>query len=127
MDVPRYKTALIVGAGEGISASLARLFAKEGLRIALAARHIEKLGALCSETGASAYACNAADPDEVERLFGAVERELGAPDVVVLQRQRAGTRRVHRPGAGRCRPSHRGQRIRRVSGGTTGGTPHAAP
>jgi len=41
MDVPRYKTALIVGAGEGISASLARLFAKEGLRIALAARHIE--------------------------------------------------------------------------------------
>jgi NAD(P)-dependent dehydrogenase (short-subunit alcohol dehydrogenase family) len=83
MDIPTYKTALIVGAGEGISASLTRLFAKEGLRVALAARHIEKLGALCSETGARAFACNAADPDEVERLFGAVERELGAPDVVV--------------------------------------------
>jgi NADP-dependent 3-hydroxy acid dehydrogenase YdfG len=83
MEIPKYKTALIVGAGEGISASLARLFAKEGLRVALAARHIEKLGALCSETGARAFACNAADADEVERLFGAVERELGAPDVVV--------------------------------------------
>src|SRR3954447_9893525 len=83
MEIPDYKTALIVGAGEGISASLTRLFAKEGLRVALAARHTEKLGALCSETGARAFACNAADPDEVERLFGAVERELEAPDVVV--------------------------------------------
>src|ERR1700709_2648873 len=83
MDIPKYKTALIVGAGEGISASLTRLFAKQGLRVALAARHIEKLGALCSETGARAFACNAADADEVERLFGAVERELSVPDVVV--------------------------------------------
>src|SRR5258708_4306223 len=83
MEIPTYKTALIVGAGEGISASLARLFAKQGLRTALAARQIEKLGALCSETGARAFACNATDPDDVERLFGAVERELGAPDVVV--------------------------------------------
>jgi NAD(P)-dependent dehydrogenase (short-subunit alcohol dehydrogenase family) len=83
MEIPTYKTALIVGAGEGLSASLARLLSQEGLRVALAARHIEKLGALCSETGASAFACNATDPDEVERLFGAVERELGAPDVVV--------------------------------------------
>jgi NAD(P)-dependent dehydrogenase (short-subunit alcohol dehydrogenase family) len=83
MEIPKYNTALIVGAGEGISASLARLFAKQGLRVALAARHIEKLGGLCSETGARAFACNAADPDDVERLFGAVERELEAPDVVV--------------------------------------------
>src|SRR3979411_985936 len=52
MEKPKYKTALIVGAGEGLSASLARLFAREGLRVALAARRIEKLGALCTETGA---------------------------------------------------------------------------
>ena len=83
MQMPKYSTALIVGAGEGLSASLARLFAREGIRIALAARRIEKLGALCSETGARAFACNAADADEVERLFGAVEREFGNPDVVV--------------------------------------------
>ena len=30
MEMPKYKTALIVGAGEGLSASLARLFAREG-------------------------------------------------------------------------------------------------
>jgi NAD(P)-dependent dehydrogenase (short-subunit alcohol dehydrogenase family) len=83
MQIPKYKTALIVGAGEGLSASLARLFVKEGLGVALAARHVEKLGALCSETGARPFACNASDADEVERLFGAVERETGNPDVVV--------------------------------------------
>jgi NAD(P)-dependent dehydrogenase (short-subunit alcohol dehydrogenase family) len=83
MDTPKYNTALIVGAGEGLSASLARLFAREKIAVALAARKIEKLGTLCRETGAHAYACNAADADEVERLFGMVEREIGAPDLVV--------------------------------------------
>ncbi|MGJ4908303.1 SDR family NAD(P)-dependent oxidoreductase [Bradyrhizobium sp. HKCCYLRH2060] len=83
MDIPAYKIALIVGAGEGLSASLARLFAREKIRVALAARKIEKLGALCNETGARAYPCDATNPEEVERLFGIVEREIGAPDLVV--------------------------------------------
>src|SRR3979490_855194 len=83
MEIPKYKIALIVGAGAGLSASLARLLAREGIRVALAARHIEKLGALCTETGASAFACDATNPDDVERLFGLVEREIGTPDVVV--------------------------------------------
>jgi len=83
METPKYKTALIVGAGEGLSASLARLFAKQGIRVALAARKIEKLGALCAETGARAFACNASEPEEVERLFGLVDREIATPDVVV--------------------------------------------
>ena len=83
MEIPKYKIVLIVGAGAGLSASLARLFAREGIRVALAARHIEKLGALCTETGARAFGCNATEPDEVERLFGLVEREIGVPDVVV--------------------------------------------
>src|SRR5262249_32391669 len=83
MDTPKYKTALIVAAGEGLSASLARLFAREKINVALAARKIEKLGALCRETGAHAYACNATNLDEVERLFGLVEREVASPDLVV--------------------------------------------
>jgi NAD(P)-dependent dehydrogenase (short-subunit alcohol dehydrogenase family) len=83
MEMPAYKIALIVGAGEGLSASLARLFARQGIRVALAARKIEKLGALCTETGARAFACDATDADEVERLFGLVEREIGTPDIVV--------------------------------------------
>jgi len=83
MEIPKYKNALIVGAGEGLSASLARLFSREGIRVALAARSVEKLGALCSETGARAFACNATNADEVERLFGLVEREIATPDLVV--------------------------------------------
>jgi len=62
---------------------LARLFAREGLRVALAARNSEKLGALCAETGAKAFACEATDPGQVAQLFAAVEAANGAPDVVV--------------------------------------------
>ena len=83
MEIPKYKTALIVGAGEGLSASLARLLAREGIKVALAARKVEKLGALCTETGARAFACDATNAEDVERLFGLVEREIGVPDVVV--------------------------------------------
>src|SRR6201996_4405155 len=83
METPKYKTALIVGAGEGLSASLARVFSREKIKVALAARKVEKLGALCRETGAHAYACNATDADEVERLFGLVDREIGTPELVV--------------------------------------------
>jgi NAD(P)-dependent dehydrogenase (short-subunit alcohol dehydrogenase family) len=83
MDIPKYKTALIVGAGEGLSGSLARIFSREGIRVALAARSTEKLGALCAETGARAYACDATKLEDVERLFGLVEREIGTPDIVV--------------------------------------------
>jgi NAD(P)-dependent dehydrogenase (short-subunit alcohol dehydrogenase family) len=83
MEIPKYKNALIVGAGEGLSASLARLLTREGIKVALAARKVEKLGALCTETGAKAFACDATNADEVERLFGLVEREIGSPDLVV--------------------------------------------
>ena len=83
MDIPKYKTALIVGAGEGLSGSLTRLFSREGIRVALAARSIEKLGALCTETGARAYAFDATKAEDVERLFGLVEREIATPDLVV--------------------------------------------
>jgi NAD(P)-dependent dehydrogenase (short-subunit alcohol dehydrogenase family) len=83
MTTTSYTSALIVGAGSGLSASLARTFRREGLAVALAARDVTKLAALCSETGTRAFACDASDEGEVRALFGAVEREQGAPDVVV--------------------------------------------
>jgi NAD(P)-dependent dehydrogenase (short-subunit alcohol dehydrogenase family) len=83
MDAPQYSTALIVGAGSGLSASLARLFAREGLRVALAARQSDKLAELCRETGARAFSCDASKFDEVKRLFDEVEGDIGAPEVVV--------------------------------------------
>jgi NAD(P)-dependent dehydrogenase (short-subunit alcohol dehydrogenase family) len=83
MPKPTYETALIVGAGRGLSASLTRLFAGKGLRVALAARDAEKLAPLCAETGAKSFACDAVDPDQVARLVTAVETATGVPDVVV--------------------------------------------
>ena len=75
--------ALIVGAGKGLSASLARRFHAEGMQVALAARNVEKLGELVSETGAWSLACDAGDPDSVDRLFSTMRREFGTVDLVV--------------------------------------------
>lgn len=72
--------ALIVGAGSGLSASLARLFRAEGYRVALAARNVAKLAGLAAETSASCHAVNAADPAAVAALFAALAE---APRVVV--------------------------------------------
>ncbi len=83
MDKPAFRSALVVGTGPGLSASLARLFAANGLRVAVAARRTDKLAALCAETGAAAHACDASDPAAVAALFAAVEAAQGAPDVVV--------------------------------------------
>jgi NAD(P)-dependent dehydrogenase (short-subunit alcohol dehydrogenase family) len=77
------KTALIVGAGAGLSASLARLFTKHGLQVALAARNPDKLAKLAGETAAATFACEATEPEEVAGLFDAVVATQGAPDIVV--------------------------------------------
>src|ERR1700741_777005 len=83
MPTPRPEIALIVGAGAGLSASLARLFSREGMRVALASRHPEQLAQLCSETGARAFGCDASQPKQVAALYAEVEKALGEPDVVV--------------------------------------------
>ncbi len=77
------ETALIVGAGTGLSASLARRFAREGIKVALAARDTGKLAALCEETGATAWRCDASDPASVEALFAAVSNDIGEPDIAI--------------------------------------------
>ncbi|CAN7178002.1 SDR family NAD(P)-dependent oxidoreductase [Paraburkholderia hospita] len=77
------ETALIVGAGTGLSASLARLFAEEGMQVALAARNVDKLDELTLETHAIAVRCDASQPSEVAALFDEVERTFGVPDLVV--------------------------------------------
>ena len=82
VDLP-YKTALVVGAGPGISASAARAFSGAGLRVALAARNADKLQALESEIAGQAFAADATDPAAVERLFEQVEAAMGPLDVVL--------------------------------------------
>jgi NAD(P)-dependent dehydrogenase (short-subunit alcohol dehydrogenase family) len=77
------ETALIVGTGSGLSASLARLFAREGMRVALAARNPGKLASLAKETAALLIACDATSLEQVEAMFAAAEAKWGVPDLVV--------------------------------------------
>jgi len=79
-----YRTALIVGAGPGLGASLARRVAREGIAVALAARNPSKLQALAAETGAKAFACDAQDERQVVRLFEEVDAACGSPDIVIF-------------------------------------------
>src|SRR5207237_1276599 len=79
----RHARRLCAGRGSGLSAALARLFAREGMHVAAAARDTAKLGPLAKETGALALACDAADPVQVEAMFAAVETKWGVPELVV--------------------------------------------
>ena len=74
---------LIIGAGHGLSTSIARLFAAKGMKVGLAARNIEKLAALADEIGASTFTCDASDPDAVVELFKAFGTDIGCPDILV--------------------------------------------
>jgi NAD(P)-dependent dehydrogenase (short-subunit alcohol dehydrogenase family) len=79
----KFNTALIVGAGAGLSAALARALVAEDMQVALAARTVDKLDALTRETGARAFGCDASKHAAVEKLFIDVEAACGAPDVVI--------------------------------------------
>lgn len=83
MSEPESKTALIVGAGQGLSAALARCFAGQGMRIGLVSRDSSKLAALCAETGALPFDCDVTDPKQVTQLFEQVDRRLAPLDLVV--------------------------------------------
>lgn len=78
-----YRSALIVGAGSGISASLARALVAQGIKVGLAARNTEKLAALVAETGAATFQVDASDPAAVASLFEAADARIGEPDIVV--------------------------------------------
>jgi NAD(P)-dependent dehydrogenase (short-subunit alcohol dehydrogenase family) len=79
----KFNSALIVGAGAGLSASLARALAKEGVAVALAARTIDDIAALTQETGARAFACDASQRGQVEKLFADLDAAGGAPEIVI--------------------------------------------
>lgn len=80
----RKSAALVVGVGPGLGAALARRFSREGMAVAIAARRVDKLKDLATETGGRAYACDATSEISVDDLFAAVERDLGLPRLVVF-------------------------------------------
>jgi NAD(P)-dependent dehydrogenase (short-subunit alcohol dehydrogenase family) len=85
-----YRSALIVGAGEGLGASLARIFRREGgMQVVMAARQPDKLQALSAELGVHALRCDATKATDVAALFDEAARLLnGAPEVVVYNASR---------------------------------------
>src|SRR5438105_2834133 len=83
MTEQRFSAALFVGAGAGLSASLARVLAKEGVKVALAARTTGDLEPLLQEVGGRAFACDVSQRGDVERLFAELDASFGAPEIVI--------------------------------------------
>jgi NAD(P)-dependent dehydrogenase (short-subunit alcohol dehydrogenase family) len=83
MTYVKFNTALIVGAGSGLSASLARVLTQEGIRVALAARTPDDLEALVRETGALPFACDASKRAQVDKLFSDLDGAFGGPEIVI--------------------------------------------
>ena len=77
------QSVLIVGAGPGLSASLARQCHAAGMQVALAARDGEKARAVAQDTGASLHRCDASSIEDVAALFAALDAGTGTPDLVV--------------------------------------------
>jgi NAD(P)-dependent dehydrogenase (short-subunit alcohol dehydrogenase family) len=85
MPTPPYSSALIVGAGPGLGASLARIFTRDGgMKVMVAARQRDKLEAIARETGAGVMTCDSSDAASVAALFDAATRHFGAPPQVVV-------------------------------------------
>lgn len=87
-----YRSALIVGAGDGLSASLARLFAAEGLKVGLAARNVDKLRVQAAAISGVTAACDAGEPAQVASLFETMETALGGPPDIVVYNASARSR-----------------------------------
>jgi len=82
MPQTSYRAALIVGAGSGLSAALARAFVREGLAVSLAARTIDDLAPLASSIGGQVFPCDASRREDVDRVFADLDGR-GGVDVVV--------------------------------------------
>jgi len=83
MPTVKFNNALIVGAGAGLSAALARVLTSEGIKVALAARSTGDLEGLATEIGAPTFACDASKRADVEKLFADLDGSFGAPEIVV--------------------------------------------
>ena len=77
------KAVLIVGAGSGLSASLARAFSSKGMKIVLAARNIDKLASLKKEIDALVFKCDSTENKSVQNLFLQTDSIIGTPEIVI--------------------------------------------
>ena len=77
------KAVLIVGAGSGLSASLARAFSSKGMKVVLAARNIDKLESLKKEIDALVFKCDSTENKSVQNLFLQTDSIIGTPEIVI--------------------------------------------
>ncbi len=77
------KTAVIIGAGEGLSASLAHKLSKRGYTLALVARNTDKLATLAQQTGAHVFKGDAANPYGMMKVFEDIDALGGQLDVAI--------------------------------------------
>ncbi|AKI01604.1 short-chain alcohol dehydrogenase [Hoeflea sp. IMCC20628] len=68
--------ALVVGVGDGLSASVARQLHSAGHELVLAARNTGKIASLANQLGARTVACDASDPGEVDALMASIDGPL---------------------------------------------------
>lgn len=73
---------LIVGAGPGLSSSIAKLCASNNMKVILASRNIDKLDNLKKEINATTLSCDASDIASVQKLFEDVDK-IGVPNLVI--------------------------------------------
>jgi NAD(P)-dependent dehydrogenase (short-subunit alcohol dehydrogenase family) len=84
MPTVKFNTALIVGAGSGLSAGLARVLHTEGIKVALAARSTGDLADLAKEIGGATFTCDASKRADVDKLFADLDGSFGAPEIVIF-------------------------------------------
>lgn len=77
------ETALIVGAGPGLSSSLTYLLLKNKFKVAVAARNVVKLTTLAETSNVDVFACDASNINQVQTLFKKLDKTLGTPDLVI--------------------------------------------
>ena len=77
------ETALIVGAGPGLSSSLTYLLLKNKFKVAIAARNVVKLATLAETSNVDVFACDASNINQVQTLFKKLDKTLGTPDLVI--------------------------------------------
>jgi short-subunit dehydrogenase len=77
------ETALIVGAGPGLSSSLTYLLLKNKFKVAIAARNVAKLTTLAETSNVDVFTCDASNINQVQTLFKKLDKTLGTPDLVI--------------------------------------------
>src|SRR5882724_7877615 len=83
MSEPTHKNALIVGAGAGLSAAVARTLAREGIKVALASRSTDDLRTLAESIGATTHTCDATERNDIDKLFSELDHSSGTPDIAI--------------------------------------------